>query len=328
MAVSGAAQAEPEFKIYGRLDVGLKRAPENLASADKLQSTVDDSSRGRLGYLGSEDLGGGTKAFFQLEHRFDTTAGAQDGAVFWKDKAWVGLSNDAVGTLRLGRMSSPQDWVGVAGRYEAFFGDSYASNGTRGAKSAAKWDQTAYYESPSWGGLNLGLALQAAPAGRKDARGLHLGYANGPLSFMLTHQVEQDPTSGASASDGIKTFTLGGFYDFGVVKPMFTYARSTDLAANDQGREVVWTVGARIPAGPGEVRLSYRRISDDKVNGSSRAGDRESGRLGMGYHYPLSKRTSINLSLVREQVKTYEAGGALKSSRAGWGYETALRHNF
>mgnify|MGYP006199113847 CR=1 FL=1 len=80
----------------------------------------------------------------------------------------------------------------------------------------------------------MGLALQAGPGERKDARGLHVGYASGPLSFMATHQIEQDPTAGASASDGMKTTTLGAFYDFGVIKPMFTYARSTDLAANDR----------------------------------------------------------------------------------------------
>lgn len=321
-------QAQDSVRLYGRMDVGIRRAPENLASTDNSQTTMEDSSRGRIGFTGTEDLGGGNSVFFQLEHRFDVPSGTQDGPVFWKDKAWLGMANNAWGTVRLGRMSSPQDWVGVAGRYEAFFGDSYASNGSRGAKSAAKWDKTAYYESPSWGGLSLGLALQLAPEGVKDARGAHLTYANGPLSLALTHQVEQDPGSGATASDGIKTSTLGGFYDFGFIKPMFTYARSTDLAANDQGEAVVWTVGARIPAGPGEFRVSLRQMDDDRVNGSSRSSDRESQRLGLGYHYPMSKRTSLNFSLVREKVKTFEASGALKSSRAGWGYEAALRHAF
>lgn len=324
----GGAQAQSSVAVYGRIDLGVRHGPQDLTKSEDSVSYMDDSSRARLGFMGTEDLGGGNSAFFQLEHRFNSTTGAQDGPVYWKDKAWVGLANKSVGQVRLGRMSSPQDWVGVAGRYEAFFGDSYASNGTRGAKSAAKWDSTVYYETPNWGGLNMGLALQAGPGERKDARGLHVGYASGPLSFMATHQIEQDPTAGASASDGMKTTTLGAFYDFGVIKPMFTYARSTDLAANDRGREVVWTLGARIPAGPGEVRVSYRSLKDDLLNGATRAADREGARLGVGYHYPLSKRTSVNLSLVRERIKAFEADGSLKYKRAGTGYEVALRHSF
>lgn len=326
--VGGAQAQQSDVRIYGRIDLGVRHGPINLAAGEGKEALLDDSSRGRLGYLGSEDLGGGNTAFFQLEHRFNGAAGNQDGDVFWKDKAWVGLANQAIGTLRLGRMSSPQDWVGVAGRYEAFFGDSYASNGSRGARSAAKWDQTAYYESPTVVGFNLGLAASAAPRNRKDGRGLHLGYAQGPVSLTFTHQSEQDPTAGATAGDGIKTTTLGGFYDFGVIKPMFTYARSTGLAANDQGHQVVWTVGARIPAGPGELRLSWRRIKDELANGSSRAADREGSRVGLGYHHPMSKRTSLNVSLVREQVKTFQADGSLKTSYTGPGWEVALRHNF
>lgn len=325
---AGGAQAQSSVAVYGRIDLGVRHGPMDLSKSEDSVSYMDDSSRARLGFTGKEDLGNGNSAFFQLEHRFNGTDGNVDGPVYWKDKAWVGLANKSIGQVRLGRMSSPQDWKGVNGRFEAFGGDSYASNGSRGARSAAKWDHTVYYETPSLGGFSLGLAAAAPAKDIKAARGFHLDYAGGPLTLATTYQTEQDPLSGASSSDGIKTLTFGGSYDLGFIKPLFTWARTDDLGASDSGRQTVVTLGARIPAGPGEVRVSYRRLKDDMANGSSRASDREGARLGLGYHYPLSKRTSVNLSLVRDQLKAFEADGTLKYKRAGTGYEVALRHNF
>lgn len=325
---AGAAAAQSSVTIYGRIDLGVRYGPADLLKSEDRMWAVEDSSTGRIGFRGVEDLGGGVSAFFQLEHRLKADTGMVDGGVFWKDKAWVGLASKTLGSVQLGRMSSPQDNLGVNGRFEAFGGDSYASNGSRGAKSAAKWDNTVYYTTPFLSGFTAGVAVAAGEGTRKRAQGFHLDYANGPLVLATTFQTEQDPVSGAPSGNGIRTVTLGGSYQFGFAKPSFTYARSTDLGASDEGKETVWTVGARIPAGPGELRVSFRRIDGDRVNGSTHAADRKSHRLGVGYQYFLSKRSTLNLSLVNDQVKTFNANGSTKTDFSGNGFELALRHNF
>ncbi|MGG2041235.1 porin [Burkholderia gladioli] len=54
-----------------------------------------------FGLKGSEDLGGGTRAVFQLEGQFEVGTGALDGDLFGR-QAWVGSTMRAGGTLTLG----------------------------------------------------------------------------------------------------------------------------------------------------------------------------------------------------------------------------------
>lgn len=328
-AACGLAWGQSSVTIYGRVDLGLKYGPQDLTKSDDRIWAVDDSSTARLGLRGVEDLGGGLSAFFQLEHRFKADTGNVDGTVFWKDKAWVGLASRSWGSLQLGRMSSPQDNLGVNGRFEAYGGDSYASMGTRGAASAAKWDNAIYYTTPNLAGITVGLAGALGEGGRKHAAGFHLDYAGGPLVAALTYQVEQDSFSSV-VGNGIKTWTLGTTYDFGTFKLLGTYARSADVNTADSGKRVVYTLGTRVPAGPGEFRASWRAVRDDQLKGRGDfSSDRDSRRLGLGYQYPFSKRTSANFSLLaHEKVKVQNANGSEKSHFSGRGVELALRHNF
>ncbi|ABB08544.1 porin [Burkholderia lata] len=62
----------------------------------------------RFGIRGREDLGGGTSTIFTLENGFSVANGflGQGGALFGR-QAFVGLSNDSLGSLTLGRQYSP-----------------------------------------------------------------------------------------------------------------------------------------------------------------------------------------------------------------------------
>ena len=67
--LSGAALAQSSVTIYGRLDasVGANKAgaPATAKSTSQLESGLLSTSR--LGFRGTEDLGGGMRALFQLE---------------------------------------------------------------------------------------------------------------------------------------------------------------------------------------------------------------------------------------------------------------------
>jgi predicted porin len=324
-----AAPASAQMTISGRLDLGVLHAPVDLSRGTERNWQVAESSSARLNFSGREDLGGGLSAYFVLEHRLVADTGAiNDANAFWKDKSWVGLTSKTLGDLKLGRVHSAQYGTGVAGRYEAFFGDSYASMGTRGAKSANLWNNSVYYTTPTFGGFNAGVVLQAGESTSARGEGGHMVYAQGPVSVALSYQREQDSVSRV-VGDTLKTATLGAYYDFGVARIMTTYARSTDVNITNTGTEVVYTLGARVPVGSGEIRTSFRKVNDTDIRSRGNAADdRDSTRFSLGYAHFLSKQTSINLSLVREQQERFNANGTTRTDFTGTGAEVALRKMF
>jgi predicted porin len=323
------AIAQSSATIAGRVDLGLQHVPSDLTKSTDSMTAVNESSNGRLNISGREEMGNGSTAFFMLEMRFNADTGVQsDSAVLFKDKAWVGLTGPSWGEVKVGRLHSPQYGTGVAGRYEAFFGDSYASMGTRGAMSANQWNNSIYYTSPNFAGFNAGVIWQAGEKLVSNGQGGHVVYANGPLSVAVSYQKEQDKLV-TTAIDTMETKTVAAYYDFGVVRIMGTYARTTGANIANTGKESVLTLGARIPMGPGEFRTSFRKIDDTaRKSVSDASSDADSNRYAIGYAYPLSKRTSVNLSLVRENQKRYNANGTSKTDFSGTGYEAALRHMF
>ncbi|WP_180127615.1 porin [Rhodoferax sp. BLA1] len=329
-AVSMTAMAQSNVKISGRVDLGFGNMPSDLGTGTTKQSKVDDSSTGRLNFSGVEEISADLSTFFALEMRFKADTGAQDGVLF-KDKAWVGLNSKQFGQVKLGRMSSPLDAEVIAGRYEAFSGDSYASMGSRGAAMAAKWDNAIYYNTPTYSGFNAGVAAQTSEATtgtRASGQGFHVQYANGPFSTAFGYQKEQD-TKYTTSGNSMSTVGFGANYDFGVATLMTTYARSSDLGLYDGGKETVFTIGARVPMGPGQFRTSYRKVDDTKIaSATSSASDKDSTRYSVGYYYPLSKQTSINLSLAREKQERFNANGSTLTNFSGTGWEVALRKNF
>lgn len=318
--------------ISGRVDLGVRRVPNSTTSVTDTGSNwqVAEGSTSRLLFSGREEINADLTAFFALEHRFNADTGTLDDPnVFWRDKAWVGLVSKQYGEVKIGRLHGPGYGLGVAGRYEAFFGDSLANNGSREGLQCNRCDDSVYYTSPTINGANAGVIVQDGLATRKRGVGGHVAYASGPVSVAVTVFNLQDP-SVTTAANEVKTWTLGGYYDFGVARVMGTYAKGTGLNAADTGEQVVYTFGARVPVGPGEVRASYREIDEDQRRGTNdRSTDVDSTRLTTGYYYPLSKRTSLNASFVaRENQVRYAANGTVRTDRTSRGYELSLRHLF
>src|SRR5690606_1129817 len=118
---AGAAHAQSSVTLYGIVDVGVggNKLHDSAAGGDDarygLMSGVQSGSR--WGLRGSEDLGNGLRANFQLESGFDVAngrqgPGSQEGRLFGR-QAWGGLSG-AWGEVRAGRQ------VTVAAGYFAF----------------------------------------------------------------------------------------------------------------------------------------------------------------------------------------------------------------
>ncbi|MCG2583580.1 porin [Massilia sp. TS11] len=103
---AGLAHADSNVSLYGVIDAALARTTNTDAAghAATKMASLSGSLPSRLGFRGSEDLGGGLAAVFTLEDGFnpDTGVQGQGGRLFGR-QAWVGLRG-GWGTLQLGRI--------------------------------------------------------------------------------------------------------------------------------------------------------------------------------------------------------------------------------
>jgi predicted porin len=108
MSAGVIAHAQSSVTLYGRLDAGIEYMNglvNNGAGAHRWRAESGDWGTSLWGLKGSEDLGGGNKAVFQLEGAFNTMNGrfGGDAGQIWDRWATVGLSNPTYGTFLMGR---------------------------------------------------------------------------------------------------------------------------------------------------------------------------------------------------------------------------------
>lgn len=105
-AFAGAAQAQSSVTVYGILDVGYiggnVRGTSGGVAQQGSYSSVGSSaeSTSRLGFKGTEDLGGGMSAFFTLETGLQPTNATA--STFNNRQTFVGLSKKGLGNAALG----------------------------------------------------------------------------------------------------------------------------------------------------------------------------------------------------------------------------------
>lgn len=293
-SVAGMAQAQSSVSVYGVVDAVLHKDKD--ASAALTSGGVSGS---RLGFKGTEDLGGGLKANFLLEHGFkvDTGKMGEDGATFNR-QAYVGLSG-GFGEVKFGRMWTAYD--DIAGATNPVFDSVLApTNVWASSGYAANPSNGIYYASPSMGGVSGAFSTNLKEGSDNQSNAFHVKYEGGPVYAGVAYQVDK-------VTGGDTKFTrVNGSYDLGVAKLLAGYgnvkagsAKTTDLS-----------FGADVPLGA-NLTLSAGYASS-KADGAERA----SG-LGLGVAYSMSKRTTVY-------------GGFLDTKNAGpdTRYGFGLKHTF
>jgi predicted porin len=290
-----AGLACAEVTLYGRVDLSIAQRA-NAADDTELRN----GSGSRLGVRGSEDLGGGLSAVFGLEHRFDADTGAA-GDPFWGGRSVVGLAG-SFGTVTFGRDDNPAVKM-VQEAADPWAGDTVAGNGNLydGNVGSSRYSNTITWRA-SFGGLGVGA--QIAEADGLDDRPMNfaLSYGSGPLYVALGLD---DPGNADDRFTSVMArYTLGG------VTLSALYGTGTDR--NDLEVDA-WLLALKTKIGGGELRASVGERDNEGVADPFR-------QIGLGYHYALSKRTTVYADLVH--VKPVAAG------REKTGYDIGLRHNF
>ncbi len=243
---AGVAQAETSVTLYGIIDSGIgysKVEGPNGVDAKKTGLVNGVQSGSRWGLKGTEDLGEGLQAVFQLESGFNSSTGySLQGDRLFGRHATIGLQGDSWGRLDLGRQTN------IASKYFATvanpFGDSFGQAGvttTFGAASTVRWDNMVMYQTPNYSGFQFGVGYSFNTSGDQEwdvdgveednNKGITTGlrYANGPIAVAATYdQVSNDAIAASAGSDKIKAWNLGASYDFEVVKVHAGFGQTRD----------------------------------------------------------------------------------------------------
>jgi predicted porin len=322
LSLIGAGAQAQAVQLNGVID--LFAGERQLSGRAKLK-TADSGgmTTSRWGFEGSEDLGGGLSAQFNLSGflRADTGEsgrfGAADGG--WRRFAYVGLQSKDLGTLRLGRLGTPT--FGVAIRFSPF-ADSTALSPyvlhlypggqplaapMNSPDSAA--DNSIGWNSPTWSGFSVQTlySLGETTASSKNRWALGASWAAGPVSVSLATEQSQVAAGLPSGVTKLANVQAGASYDLQVVK-LFGQIASTQLKIIGGTRDYdTWQLGATVPLGLGNVLLSY--ASSKKVEPT--LVDVKRGTLALGYDHNLSRRTDLYAVYLSDKVKGLSTGNSL-----------------
>lgn len=342
LAVVGAASAQSSVTLYGRIDASLASNKTTLNGVTTADGGALINSGGhtgsRWGLRGSEDLGGGLKANFQLEQGFNVDTGVQSAgsaaacaalpcpavvARQFHRQAWVGLSG-GFGAVTVGRQYDITD--NMYGLYDATGYSGYSAMGYSFNKGSSgdfigRQDNAVLYTTPSMGGF--GVTAMWAPGENKTAAvsagkaiGVMANYANGPLGAGIGWQSNK-ATGAAAATTNI---VFGASYDIGVAKLFGQYETSKVKSAVGTPKDNGWAIGAVMPVGAASLTASY--ASERTKAAGAKVSDTKALML-MG-RYDLSKRTYVYAAYLNGEVDPVGAANTTKNRNFGLG----LVHNF
>ena len=206
LGTAGAAHAQSSVTLYGVIDEALAYVNHASGNNHLVGLSAGNLSGDRWGLKGSEDLGGGLKAIFQLENGFNVNTGAlgQGGREFGR-QAFVGLTSDKLGTVTLGRQYDP-----LVDMVQGITGDNYWASivGTPGDvdnyDNSSRVNNAVKYVSPNYAGLQFegmyGFSNGAGTTGQGQTWSGAVAYNNGPLGLAAGYYYTSNPSAGRTAT--------------------------------------------------------------------------------------------------------------------------------
>ncbi|MDB5992366.1 MAG: porin [Herbaspirillum sp.] len=333
-AMSGGVYGQTATTVYGIVDAGI--SSENTGKSSLTSVSSGNVYGDRLGFKGTEDLGGGMSALYTLEMGFNINDGTMGQSTsLFNRQSFVGLSGRA-GTLTLGRQYTTLFRAQLD--YDPFF-TGFAGNAGHmmsngGGTQGARTNNSIFYVTPNVSGfegqLLYGLGGQAGNNQAMREMGGALGYKNGPLNVKVSYHNAIDPAGLNSASN----LNLMATYDFGAIKiyaseqnnsrdnieGTTTPATTTTVTYGDHTRDSL--IGMSMPFGSGSFRASFIHKADQtRANANA-------NQLGLGYIYAMSKTTDLYTSVSKinnDALSSIRVVSAGKSDRL---FNIGMDHKF
>lgn len=315
------ALAQSSMSLYGRVNTGISYVNNTGGSGSIVYAdSCAPPGCNEWGLKGVEDLGGGDRAIFTIENGFSLNNGklGQGGLEFGR-QAFVGLSDDRLGTVTLGRQYDTLSMTvgyfpssnNFASGYGSHFGDLDNLNQSIRINNAVK------YVSPTWGGFHTEALYSfggvAGNFSQNQVWSLAGAYTHGAFSAAAGYLYIKDPATKADGSGGVyaasgsylgslgnyvglqdasamKVFAAGGSYTFGKTVLAVTYSHT--VLDNDQ----YFVVNNFPDAGSGST---FRM---DSFEASAQYRFTPAFSLGVAYIYNMGKTGYDDLKPIWHQV--------------------------
>jgi predicted porin len=307
----------------------------------------DETSR--VGFKGSEDLGGGLKAIYQWESAFNlgSTGALSSGqagtgnpvvtptSLAGERNTFIGLSG-GFGTVLAGRHDTPYKLAGSAD----LFGDTLADaqNGAVGTRCIICEDlrvnNAIAYVSPNMGGFTaIGAIIPGNFArsganksqnGLTDAYSLAGMYANGPVSVAAAYENLNHFAGALAGTPSQKAFKLTGSFTIADVKLGATWEDMKDIGGVNGAGSKNYLLSAAYGMGPITLAGQF-----GKRNMNANAGNTDLTDTTVGAVYSLSKRTSTYVGFAHYKPnsgKAVMAGLDINKSLNAWTF--GMNHDF
>jgi predicted porin len=311
---AGAAQAQSSVTLYGRVDAGFQYSDKSADATGRDAGSVSELANGGIrpsifGFKGSEDLGGGLKAFFNLESHFDSGTG-QTTSTFFRRQANVGLSSADYGTLTLGRQYTPAvlallatDPRAIKEQFSSLytFALNQAGGGSNG-NDLGIFAANAISYNKSFGPLNIGLLYGFGEQADEMKAGNFISAGvvyTGPITVSAYYnEVKNTATSGPAEGAKSEQYGVGvavPFSNFGM--PALTvkgqYIKAKQDALNDgigglRSDTDHFSIGMDFAWNPTNVAtIAYYHSDNDKISKD------KTDMIVLSNDYSLSKRTVL-----------------------------------
>jgi predicted porin len=354
-AVLGAAAASAQtanVTLYGGIRTAMEIARYS-GPTGSVRIISQENISSRFGFRGSESLGGGMNAIFQIESGFGSDVG---NGVIGGREAWVGL-NGGFGELKLGYGLTPYDDVLGWAHHQGANSWENRNNGVSGGAGFAKRDlftnytsgancnssafdarygNSVSYATPNMSGFQLRTQYALiGEAASKSCSGFDTAvrYVAGPVRVGLTYALHKNFTGLGAVALPHDQSALRGYASFDAGFARFGATYETASYKPDAGGSLkykYWELGALAPIGANTLGIQYSQRDNGlascynpvtqalTVTATCGVTNWSSGggkHLSLTHDYALSKRTSIRsyYTSLENEATTTAAGLAGKA---------------
>ena len=305
LATLSIGYAADSVSVYGIMDGGISATKAVGSTTTTTSFKSGGMTTSAFGIKGTEDLGGGLSAFFDVSSFIDLGDGAVKGGgaqqnLFTRN-AYVGLSDKTFGSVKMGRQNNPSflptilfNAYGDSSVYSPLWHATYFGGNNPPSTAIYNdtgWDSAVSYSTPTVMGLTVsGIGSHNTTNGGTNSGGNAL-YFNGPFAASAYFQRTEINSQGSfqtnlytNAKQG-DAYGAGASFDARVAKVFATYGETKDIGQNMSSKTS--QVSTSVPVGPGKVLAEY---ANTKYYNNS---DVTYAEAMVGYDLPLSKKTDV-----------------------------------
>ncbi|MFZ3019669.1 MAG: porin [Gallionella sp.] len=304
-AVSAPAFADNNVTVYGVANVSYDMT-QSGAVGNGFSNNKVSSNTSRLGFKGTEDLGDGLAAAWQIESLIQIDGQTAAGNTLANRNTYLGLAG-GFGTVLMGRHDTPYN---LSNRKYDLFADGLADNrsimgggqgtaSTVGASFNGRQPNVLAYISPAMSGLTGAIAYVAGAEGQTlatqtkgSAWSMAALYGNGPISANFGYEVHTLGTAPGTlffATLKETAWTISGGYKVAEFEINGIYEKTDDnfaAGANALGHRAYYLSG-KYNFGSNAVKLAYANAA------ANATANTDATQVTVGFDHSLSKRTTV-----------------------------------